>query len=139
MRALVVGAGLSLTIGVGEPYGAHVIMGSHMSSLNAPAAFFLFFSPMIPMQKIGQFICFDIAFALLIAITLFSALLVADADVAGVVHAVGGRNGKLAHATVERLDLLWASCGEVEPATTVMAYARVGCAAEFREAGEQVL
>jgi len=42
-RSLVIGAGLSLLIGVGEPYGAHVIMGSHMSSLNGPAAFFLFF------------------------------------------------------------------------------------------------
>ena len=40
------------------------------------ASFFLFFSPMTPMKKIGQFICFDIAFALLIAVTLFSALLV---------------------------------------------------------------
>ena len=43
LRSLVIGAGLSLVIGVGEPYGAHVIMGSHMSSLNGPAAFFLFF------------------------------------------------------------------------------------------------
>ena len=42
-RSLVIGAGLSLAIGVGEPYGALVIMGSHMSSLNGPAAFFLFF------------------------------------------------------------------------------------------------
>ena len=43
LRSLVIGAGLSLVIGVGVPYGAYVIMGSHMSSLNAPAAFFLFF------------------------------------------------------------------------------------------------
>ena len=43
LRSLVIGAGLSLLIGVGEPYGAYVIMGSHMSSLNGPAAFFLFF------------------------------------------------------------------------------------------------
>ena len=43
LRSLVIGAGLSLVIGVGVPYGAFVIMGSHMSSLNAPAAFFLFF------------------------------------------------------------------------------------------------
>ena len=42
-RSLVIGAGLSLLIGVGEPYGARVIMGSHLSSLNGPAAFFLFF------------------------------------------------------------------------------------------------
>ncbi len=42
-RSLVIGAGLSLLIGVGEPYGSRVIMGSHMSSLNGPAAFFLFF------------------------------------------------------------------------------------------------
>ena len=42
-RSLAIGAGLSLLIGVGEPYGAHIIMGSHMSSLNGPAAFFLFF------------------------------------------------------------------------------------------------
>ena len=40
------------------------------------AGFFMFFSPMKPMKKIGQFICFDIAFALLIAVTLFSGLLV---------------------------------------------------------------
>ena len=43
LRSLVIGAGLSLVIGVGVPYGAFVIMGSHMSALNAPAAFFLFF------------------------------------------------------------------------------------------------
>ena len=43
LRSLVIGAGLSLVIGVGVPYGAYVIMGTHMSSLNAPAAFFLFF------------------------------------------------------------------------------------------------
>ena len=43
LRSLVIGAGLSLLIGVGEPYGALVIMGSAMSSLNSPAAFFLFF------------------------------------------------------------------------------------------------
>ena len=43
-RSLAVGAGLSLLIGVGEPYGAYVIMGSHMSALNGPAAFFLFFA-----------------------------------------------------------------------------------------------
>ncbi len=42
-RSLVIGAGLSLLIGVGEPYGARVVMGSHLSSLNGPAAFFLFF------------------------------------------------------------------------------------------------
>jgi hypothetical protein len=40
---LVIGAALSLAIGVGVPYGALVIMGSQMSSLNAPAAFFLIF------------------------------------------------------------------------------------------------
>ena len=43
LRSLVIGAGLSLLIGVGTPYGAFVIMGSQMSRLNAPAAFFLFF------------------------------------------------------------------------------------------------
>ena len=42
-RSLAIGAGLSLVIGVGVPWGALVIMGSQMSSLNAPAAFFLFF------------------------------------------------------------------------------------------------
>ena len=42
-RSLVIGAGLSLLIGLGEPYGARIIMGSHMSALNGPAAFFLFF------------------------------------------------------------------------------------------------
>ena len=42
-RSLVIGAGLSLLIGVGEPYGGYVIMGSRLSSLNGPAAFFLFF------------------------------------------------------------------------------------------------
>ena len=43
LRSLVIGAGLSLLIGVGTPYGAFVIMGSQMSRLNGPAAFFLFF------------------------------------------------------------------------------------------------
>ena len=42
-RSLVIGAGLSLLIGVGEPFGGFVIMGSRLSSLNGPAAFFLFF------------------------------------------------------------------------------------------------
>ncbi len=43
LRSLVIGAALSLAIGVGEPYGAFVIMGTRMSGLNGPAAFFLFF------------------------------------------------------------------------------------------------
>ncbi len=43
LRALVIGAALSLAIGVGEPFGAFVIMGTRMSGLNGPAAFFLFF------------------------------------------------------------------------------------------------
>ena len=42
-RSLIIGAALSLLIGVGEPYGAYVIMGTHMGALNGPAAFFLFF------------------------------------------------------------------------------------------------
>ena len=42
-RSLAIGAGLSLVIGVGVPWGALIVMGSQMSSLNAPAAFFLFF------------------------------------------------------------------------------------------------
>ncbi len=43
-RALAIGAGLCLVIGLGVPYGALVLMGSQMSSLNSPAAFFLFFA-----------------------------------------------------------------------------------------------
>ena len=43
LRSLVIGAGLSLLIGVGSPYGSFVIMGSNMSQLNGAAAFFLFF------------------------------------------------------------------------------------------------
>ena len=43
LRALAIGAALSLAIGVGEPFGAFVIMGTRMSGLNGPAAFFLFF------------------------------------------------------------------------------------------------
>ena len=49
-RSLVIGAGLSLLIGVGEPYGAFVIMGSRMSGLNGPAAFFVFFLWVVAVQ-----------------------------------------------------------------------------------------
>ena len=44
LRSLVIGAGLSLVIGIGVPYGVFIVLGTDMAlTSNTPAAFFLFF------------------------------------------------------------------------------------------------